>query len=437
MNTKIGRLFTATVATIFACGLFTLPVFASADKSDVIIEWNRLAQQYNSGPPFSQSRTYAMVHIAMADAVVAIEGDYKPYHAKIQAWHGASATAAAAQAAHDVLVALLPANQAAFDSALAARLDKIPPSRRPAGVQVGEEAAEKILAWRQHDGMAAANPQNPSPFLPSTLPGIWRESSTGPALFPLFGMVMPFGLLTSTQFLPIPQPQLESAEYAADFNDVYENGGQISASRTEEQKTFALVVAGQPPYFNVTNPLRLWQNVATDMALADKMSLVDTARLFALVTASVHDSLQTAHTSKFVYRLWRPETAVPAADADNNADTTADLNWKPLLVTPPYPSHASNMACIATGAAHMLANILGTDARNFTARWYTAGDSPEILHAKNYGSFFALAQDVGSSRVWGGIHFRFEVEASEDACMQVADYLFDNYMRPTRKRSHH
>ncbi len=432
MNTHARKILAAATAILLGYGTFVPGAGASTGDPGVIVEWNQLVQQFNGGPPFPQMRTYAMMHIAMADAVVAIEGGYKPYHARISASRGASSDAAAAQAARDVLAALLPAGTDAYDTALANRLASIPPGRRVAGVEVGKKAAAKILAWRQNDGYLQANPQNPSPFLASNLPGIWRPGITGPAQFPGLGMVPPFGLLTPTQFLPVPHPQLESAEYASDFNDVKAKGRATGSTRTDEETRFALVFAGQAPYANATNPLRLWQNVARDIALADRMSLVDTARLFALVNAAIHDSLQTAHTSKFVYRLWRPETAVPQADVDGNDQTTADTAWTPLLFTPPYPSHASNMSCIGTGASRMLANVVGTDTRSFTATWYTAGPSPTVVHAQNYDSFFALAQDQGSSRVWGGIHYRFEIDASEDACLRVADYIFEKYMRPRR-----
>ena len=166
------------------------------------------------------------------------------------------------------------------------------------------------------------------------------------------------------------------------------------------------------------------------MSRAKSLSLVDTARLFALLNATIHDSLQTSHTSKFVYRLWRPETAIDQAAVDDNAGTAAEAAWPPLLTTPPYPSHTSNATCVSFGPARMLANVLGDDAQSFTATWYTGASPPAVVHAEPYKSFSALAQDGADSRVWGGIHFRFELDASHVSCTQVADYIFDNYMQP-------
>lgn len=401
-----------------------------SNSAQVIIEWDQIAQQNIVGAPFLVSRSYAMVSIAMADAVVAVQGKYDPFFAKLSAPvpHGASATAAAAQAAHDVLVALVPANQAALDAALDTSLAGIPPGQHRLGREVGKRVAAKILAWRQNDGYATANPQPPA-FLASTLPGIWQQTASGPAQFSEMRNVEPFGLLYPTQFLPVPQPQLESADYATDFNDVKDNGSATSTTRTEEQTALAQAFASAPGlYFNVTNFFRVWHNVARDVSLAEGMSLVDTARLFALLSAAMHDGLQTSQTSKFIYRLWRPITAIAAADTDNNDSTEADVSWVPLLGTPPYPSHASNASCLGASAAQTLGNVFGTDDKSFTATWYTGDSPPAVVYEKPYISFWAMGHDTGSSRIWGGIHFRFEITASEDSCTQVANYIFDNYM---------
>ena len=418
--------------------LITGPVSAAGGGSErsgeVIIDWNQVAQQNIGGPPFLQTRSYAMVHIAMADAVMAIEGRYEPFHVRLRSSvpQGASAKAAAAQAAHDVLVALIPANKAAFDAALATSLEDIPPGLRRNGTKVGKKVGKAVLAWRQNDGYATANPQPPA-FLPSELPGIWRQTASGPAQFSAIANVDPFGLVSTTQFLPTVQPQLESDEYAADYNDVKDIGSVDSATRTPRQTALAQLFAGAPgPHANVTNFFRVWHNVVRDVSQDEGMTLVQTARLFALLTASINDSLVTSQSSKFIYRLWRPITAIAAADIDANDDTTADVGWVPLLGTPPYPSHASNASCIGTSAAQTLGNVLGTDSKSFTATWYTGDSPPAVVHEEPYDSFWAMAHDTGSGRVWGGIHFRFEITASEQACSQVANYIFDNYMQRRR-----
>lgn len=406
-------------------------------RADVIVEWNQLLQQNIGGPPFLQLRGYAMLHIAMADAVVAIEDGYDPFHARMWAPRAASAEAAAAQAGHDVFVTLIttPAGQAAAATLLQNRLATIHPGSRFLGVQVGKKAAASILAWRQNDGYATANPQPPA-FAASTLPGIWRPTATGPYSFSAMGQVEPFGLLTPSQFLPAPFPQLETAAYADDLNEVKKVGriNALPGDRTEAQTRFAQLFASVGPYASVTNPFRLWANVARDLSRQKGLSLSSTARLFAMLHASMHDGVHTSQYSKAVYRLWRPETAIALADVDNNDATTAEAGWTPLIPTPPYPAYASNMACIGTGAARMLANVFDDDAQSFSATWYSAANA--VVWTQSYTSLWQLGDDEGNSRIWGGIHFRFDIDESQVSCTQVADYLFDNYMRPDRRFKH-
>src|SRR5215472_3078100 len=150
-----------TAAFFVATSGVMIPCAVASEESNgaVIVEWNQLLQQTYTGPPIGQARDYAMLHIAMADAVVALHKRYQPFHAQVSAPSGASEEAAAAQAGHDVLVALLPAAQAAADTTLAKQLAQIPPGRRSLGIQAGASAAAQILAWRQNDGYASANPQ--------------------------------------------------------------------------------------------------------------------------------------------------------------------------------------------------------------------------------------------------------------------------------------
>jgi hypothetical protein len=407
-------------------------------NAEVIVEWNALLQRFSSGQPFPQLRGYAMLHVAMADAVVAIEGRYEPFQTRVRAPSFASAEAAAAQAGHDVFYFLFvtPEARAAADAALQARLVTIHPGARFVGVQVGKKVAAELVAARQNDGYATGNPQPPT-LSASTLPGIWQPTPSGPFQFSNMGDVQPFGLLTPTQFLPAPFPQLESDAYAKDVNEVKRvgraAGGPVAPERTEAQTRFAQLFAASPGtiYFNATNPIKLWSNVTRDMTRQHRLSLVGTARTFALTMVSLHDSLLTSHHSKSVYRLWRPETAIVHADIDDNPATEAEAGWTPLVITPPYPAYASNMTCLGAGGSRMLANILGSDAQTFNAVWYTADNT--VVWSEPYTSLWKLGDDEANSRIWGGIHFRFDIDESQVSCPQVADYIFDNYMQRARR----
>jgi hypothetical protein len=432
---KKNRPWIAAVFVMLVSSLAATSAHESYPRSsgEVIIEWNAILQKYSAGQPFTQVRGYAMMHVAMADAVIAIDGKYEPFQTRVRAPYYASAEAAAAQAGHDVFYALIvsPEGRTAADAALAAQLAKIYPGARQAGIYVGQKVAADVIAAHANDGYATANPQPPL-LGASTLPGIWQPTASGPMQFSDILHVQPFGLLTTTQFMPTPVPQLESTAYAEAFNEVKHMGGAIAPDRTEAQTRFAQLFAASPgtAYVNATSPFRLWSNVVRDLSRQKRMSLVGTARMFALTMVSMNDSLVTSHSSKMVYKLWRPETAIAHADIDNNPATEADASWKPLVTTPPYPAYASNMTCLGTGGARMLADLLGSDAQAFSATWYTATDTP--VWTETYTSLWQLGDDEANSRIWGGIHYRFDIDAAQVSCVQVADYIFDNYMRRTR-----
>ena len=429
MKNKAHRFLAFLVA---ASGLATLPAqatipAANSSSPEIIVEWNQLLQ---ANIPATASlltpRYFAMLHIAMFDAADAIDHQYTSYHARLLAYPGASPEAAAAQAGHDVLVALIPTPEARanFDAALQAQLANLQPWRAALGVAVGRKAASQILAWRATDGSSAPNP----PFTLPTLPGLWQPATpTQVALFVNFRDVVPFALITPTQYLPDPPPELTSERYTADWDEVRLLGSATSTARTAEQTQTAKLFASVG---NSTIHFMMWNLVARDVARDAHWSLLETARLFALMNASMHDGLQTSHTSKFVYRLWRPITAIRRADEDLNPATTGDPGWTPLLGTPPYPSHSSNMACVGSSSARALARAFGRDDVPFSVTWIGTGGNANVT--RQYTGFSELAEQQARSRVFGGIHFDFELRASQESCTKVADWVADHYMRPLK-----
>jgi hypothetical protein len=393
----------------------------AADR-EVVVEWNRAVIANTPATVGLLSfRHQAMVNIAMFDAVNSIQGRYSPYHVRVWAHPTASPEAAAAQAAHDVLSHLIPAAKPTFDTLLATRLATIPAWRAAQGTAVGAKVAKAIIDWRTADGSEAPN----LPYLPPALPGLWQPTAPGQvAAFVQFQYVEPFALITPTQYLPAAFPPLNSPEYAAALNQVKEIGAVGSTTRNDDQTLVARLIAGVG---YGPGPFGLWSSVAQEVVRSRNLSLIETARTFALLSVALNDGLQTAHTSKFAYQLWRPITAIRRAGEDLNADTVADESWTPLIPTPAYPSHASNVACFATSAARTLARVFRTDAVPFNLTWTGTGGNANV--ARSYGSFSQLAEESGLARVYGGIHFMFEIDASNEACSKVADFLVDNYAR--------
>jgi len=398
---------------------------ALRDREDpaVVREWNVLAEgtiPAAAGPTLP--RAYAMMHIAMFDAVNSIEGGYTAYRVRIPATHFASSEAAAAQAAHDVLISLYPANTAKFDTALSTRLATIQPLRAQLGAQVGREVAKKILEWRANDGWAT-----PQSFTPPALPGVWQPTPPNfpTAAFVQAGDAKPFALPTPYYFLPRRPPALNSQEYADAVNEIKAIGGATSAVRTEEQTLSARLWASVGYKENWGG---VWNGVARDLTYSKNLSLIESTRMFALLNVSMMDGVQTAQASKYVFQMWRPVTAIQRAGEDMNPATDADPSWMPLLTTPAYPSYAGNMACIGAASARALALYFGTNDIPVSFQWSSTDGINYV--ARGFSGFWQLAEHQAASREYGGIHFHFDTTASQEVCPKVAGYVFANFMRP-------
>jgi membrane-associated phospholipid phosphatase len=391
-------------------------------SANVVLEWNQLALhavgQARLAPVFV-SRDLAITQVAVNDAVAAIDRSFEPLHAQVHASRGASLEAAAAQAAHDTLSALFPSQASTFDAALAADLVGIPPGRARQGTDVGHEVAQQILDWRSTDGSNAP----PPPYNPGHDPGVWQPTPPAnlPALAPQWPAVTPFALTSGSQFRPGAPPALGSAEYAAAFNEVKSLGSATSTTRTDEQTQIAkfwndgLGTAFAMGYWN-----RIAEQVVTDQGL----SLVQDARVFALVNVATADAIISCWDSKYAYNLWRPVTAIRAADTDSNPDTAADATWTPLLVTPNFPSYTSAHSTVSAAAAGVLTALFG-DSYHFTV---TADSVPGVT--RSFDSFEAAAAEAGRSRIYGGIHYQFDNANGQALGAEVADYVVAGFLKP-------
>jgi hypothetical protein len=407
------------------------PMRASGSSAEVVIAWNQVLQDTipgSLGP--TAPRYFAMLHVAMFDAIAAIEREFQPFRTVVRHRPGGSPEAAAAQAARDGLAGLFPASPATYDAALAQRLGPHPSGYVRRGAAVGAFVAKATLEWRQNDGWLSA----PLTYVPPPFPGLWQPTPPG---FAAAGLTQapaaaPFGILTPTQFLPPPHPSLTSTRYAADFNETKLLGRFDSTARTPDQTAIARLWAGigANGIGTATNLFSIWNNIVRDLVRDRGLSLVEAARLFALVNVSIHDSLQSSATSKFVYGLWRPVTAIRRADEDLNDATEPDVAWLSLLATPPYPSYAGNMASVGAGAARSLELALGTSEIQVSARWRQSNGEPDVVHTKP--DMWELAEEQALSRVYGGIHYQFDSDAGKSIGTRVGDFVFAHYMRPRR-----
>jgi hypothetical protein len=356
-----------------------------------------------------------MVHAAIFDAVQAIESRYEPYYVEIPAAIG-SPVAAAAKAARDVLVNRFPAQTASLDAAYQQSLASHGLSDNDPGVAVGARAAAGIIALRACDG-SFPNP-SPPPFFGGTGLGVWRSSV--PMVAPWLGNVTPFTLTKPSQFRAAPPPALTTRQYARDYNEVKAAGALTNSSRTAEQTDLAHFYAG--------NTLVIWNRAIREIANERVDNIADSSRLFALATMAIADALITSWNDKNRHVFWRPSAAIQEGDNDGNPRTTGDPSWAPLINNPAYPDYTSGANAFASAATRSLERFFGTDRLSFTVT--TTNTGPTIEDTRTYRRFSQAAQEVEDARVYLGIHFRFADVAARKQGRQVADWIFENFLRP-------
>ena len=406
------RLTFASVAVVCLIG----PARLSAD---VVTDWNNVmfeAIRVDAMNLVRGTRVMAMTHTAIYDAVNSIDDTHFPYHVNLNVPSTTSREAAAAQAAHDVLVNVFPAQQATLATALNNSLSGIPAGpAKTDGIALGSSVAGSIIALRANDHSG-----DTTPYTPGTLPGQWRPTPPGfaPAFLPNWPTVTPWCMPSGSHFRdPVGPPALSSAAYAAELNEVKAIGAVNSATRTPDETNSARVWAGGQ------GPIGHWNQIARTVAAAEGKTLSENARLFALLNLAEADAPIVSWDNKYHWNFWRPVTAIQLADQDGNAATEADPNWLPLLTTPPYPSHTSGASTVAGAAGEILKRFFETDNISFTMTVPGVGDL-------SFTSFSQASQDTANSRMWGGIHFRFEDERGRNDGIALGEFIFANCLRP-------
>jgi hypothetical protein len=385
-----------------------------APSVDVVIEWNQKAEAAVVEAkiyPFVGGRTMSLVHVAMFDAINSIEGRYSPYKVRVSAPTGSSAEAAGVAAAHAVLVKLFPEQKASLDAGYVASLAQIPDgSGKTAGISAGEEVAGKILGLRAADGADA-----PNSYRPSTAPGAYV-----PTTLPIasqWGNVTPWVMERGSQFRPAAPPDLKSAEWARDYNEVKDLGGKKSTTRTAEQTETAR-------FWTVTGP-QSWDSLARQLAGAPGRSLIQNARLFALVEMAGADAYISVFDAKYTFNLWRPITAIRNGDTDGNDATTRDAAWEPLLDTPLHPEYPCAHCITSAAARAVLESEFGTGPVSLSM---TSSAVPGVTH--KWTSIEEWANEVSMARIYGGIHYRNSTVVGKDMGRKIGDLAVKNYLKP-------
>lgn len=397
---------------------------APALGTNVVAYWNDVANRTVNAPsqlsttPEERLPAYhldlATLHVALYDALSAIDGRYAPFVAQAGApAAGASPDAAASAAALGVLQALFPNRQAHYQAAYDAFVATIPEgSAKTAGLAWGREVATRTVALRADDGRAVVLP----PYVSSAAPGKFRSANASP-LNRYVPYVRPFSLIRASQFRPAGPPALGSAAYATDLNDSQARGGSTSSARSALALETARFHTEAPGPF-LTRNLGRFASSTNDA--------VEAARLMALIYVVHADVITACFEAKYFHEAWRPASAIPLADSDGNAATTADKTWTPVLPTPNHPEYPAAHSCTAGGVAETLRLFHGS--RNVTYRF----DSQVTGTTRSYTSTDAISIESEAARVDGGMHFRFSAVDGVTLGTQVAQWVFQQHFARRR-----
>lgn len=418
----------ATVLRGLVAALMGGSVLASSHvaRGDAIIDWNQQlldAVKNTSLNPPRAARAMAMTHLAMFNAVNAVDQTRHSYGGfGLLANPGTSREAAAVEAAYNVLTNLFPTQAAAFTTARGNSLAAIPDGQaKTDGINLGLAAANHMLTLRANDGS-----DNVVPYVPGSDPGDWQTTppAHAPALLPQWPNVTPFAMTSGSQFrLPGP-PTLDSAEWAAAFNQVKDIGSKTSATRTADQTEIAYFWADGAGTFT---PPGHWNKIAQEAATAHGYDISQNARLFALLGIAVVDSSISCWDNKYTYNFWRPITAIRNAETDGNDATVDDDAWEPLIATPPFPEYSSGHSTFSGASAGILTAFFGDNMPFIT---YDEIDAQGTIGPRSYDSFFDAAIEAGNSRIYGGIHYSFSNTPAVNAGIDLASYIMGNYLTP-------
>ena len=388
-------------------------------SAEVVRTWHTMAAVQPTNP-VRQSRVLAMVHAAIHDAVNGAVPRYRTYASWLSD-PSADPEAAAAAAAHRVLVNLFPANTAAFDAQLASSLASIPDgTAEDAGVALGSAVGQSIVNFRVNDGMDLPDPFNPTPG-----PGVWEPTppAFAAAVEPQMQNVTPFTIRSRTQFDVEPPPALVSPEYARDYNEVKAVGQTSSTLRADDQTHAAHF------WFEASNVG--WSRIAAIYTLQNGTGLHDTARLFALLNMAMADGYVAGFYWKRTHAFWRPITAIRKAETDGNPETDPDPAWTSLRPTPPSADYPSTHSVLGTAAAQILRHFTGSDRFSFCMVSNSAEPAGSV---RCYNRFSEAAAENADSRVYIGYHFRFATTAGMRLGRQIGNFAYRHNLEPLRPR---
>ena len=402
----------------FPRAVLALCILAAPARADVIVDWNVKADALATEQrqiPINHARMLSLMHVAMYEAVNSIGRRYQPYILNLVTDRNTSREAAAAAAAHDVLVSQFPTQEASLDGLLAETLAAVPEGpARVRGLLLGRKAAADLLALRAKDGSDATEA-----WRPLTRPGVYI-----PTVIPAASTVpgyRPWVMTSAAQFHPGPPPSLTSETWTRDLNEIREMGGIASKARTAEQTVIAK--------FWYLNGPRTWNPLVRQVVEAKKLDLLDCARLYALASMAATDSFIAVFEAKYAYNFWRPVTAIRNADQTGNPATPRDASWLPLGETPMHPEYPCAHCISSAAVAAVLIGLVGDEVGEITL---TSHLSPGVT--RRWSTVSAYPEEVSNARIWAGFHYRFSTEVARDMGKRIGELTLATQLQPVGRK---
>lgn len=391
-------------------------------KRDVVIRWNDLAlsaiREERTPPPIA-AHNLALLHVAIYDAVSAVEPNQVPFAVTGRASRAASAEAAAIAAAYEALFRQYPKRAAIFNEALTETLAAVPEGPAKAeGFNVGRQVAKDVLAWREKNGKLGQ-----VSYQPKNEPGKWQPTPPEyrAALLPEWATLVCLALRDTSQFRAAGAPELNSEAFVAAFEQVRQLGAANNSTRTGEQTVIAYFWADGE---GTVTPPGHWNRIAAGVAEKRGLSLADNARLFAMLNVAMADAGVCCWGCKYKCDLWRPVTAIRAAASLKNPKLAADPEWTPLLPTPPFPAYTSGHSTFSGAAAAVLTAFFGSD----DVRFASISDAMPGVR-RSYSKFSDAANEAGLSRIYGGIHWSFDNKDGLKLGKDIGEHVAKNFFR--------
>lgn len=390
---------------------------SSSVQAEVVSDWNRTAVEVILATPGSAGSVHpTYMHLAIYDAVNAIDGSYSSFAVRPTSnTRRASKQAAAAAAGYRTLLHYFPAQSAALDAAYAASLAKVPNGpAKTKGIAIGEEVAAAWIALRQDDGRDAAVPY----VFEAPAPGVYQHTLPGPPLpvMPWMALMRPFALSSPAQFRAYGPPDVTSLRFAEDLELTKALGSATSTERSDEETEIAL--------FHTENPTVFWNRNFRDLATAKKLDTTESARFFAALAVANSDGVSACWDSKYYYNFWRPITAITTTLDDENPGTTTDPSWQPLAPTPPHPEYPAAHGCVSGAVAEVLEAFFGKRALNATFTSSVPGTVPHVYRTTN-----DFIEEIKWARVLGGMHFLTSTEHGVELGRRVGRYVMRHHFR--------